>query len=186
MLCQEIFGVNATMRQVADYYAEEGYTVLVPDLFWRIAPGIELTDRGEDFQRALGLYQQFDEDKGVQDVGAALAALRQRPECVGQTGVLGFCLGGKLAYLAACRLPDVACAVGYYGVGIEHALSEAANIRGRLVLHVAERDGFCRPRHRRGSVRRWAAGPASSSMCTRAWTTRSLAPAGSTSTRPRH
>jgi carboxymethylenebutenolidase len=145
VLCQEIFGVNATMRQVADYYAEEGYTVLVPDLFWRIARGIELTDKGADFQRALGLYQQFDEDKGVQDVGAALAVLRQRPECVGQTGVLGFCLGGKLAYLAACRLPDVACAVGYYGVGIEHALAEADKIRGRLVLHVAERDGFCPP-----------------------------------------
>lgn len=145
VLCQEIFGVNATMRAVADYYAEEGYTVLVPDLFWRIAPGIELTDRGDDFQRALGLYQEFNEDKGVQDVGAALAALRQRPECVGQTGVLGFCLGGKLAYLAACRLPDVACAVGYYGVGIERALDEAHNIRGRLVLHIAERDGFCPP-----------------------------------------
>ncbi|MEK7319725.1 MAG: dienelactone hydrolase family protein [Pseudomonadota bacterium] len=145
VLCQEIFGVNATMRQVADYYAEEGYTVLVPDLFWRIEHGIELSDRGADFQRALGLYQQFDEDKGVQDVGAALATLRQRPECAGQTGVLGFCLGGKLAYLAACRLPDVACAVGYYGVGIERALGEAKNIRGRLVLHVAERDGFCPP-----------------------------------------
>jgi len=145
VLCQEIFGVNVTMRQVADYYAEEGYTVLVPDLFWRIAPGIELSDRGADFQRALGLYQQFDEDKGVQDVGAALAALRQRPECAGHTGVLGFCLGGKLAYLAACRLPDVACAVGYYGVGIERALAEAQHIRGRLVLHVAERDGFCPP-----------------------------------------
>lgn len=60
VLCQEIFGVNATMRAVADYYAEEGYTVLVPDLFWRIAPGIELGDRGEDFQRALGLYQRPD------------------------------------------------------------------------------------------------------------------------------
>ncbi|WP_420994486.1 dienelactone hydrolase family protein [Cupriavidus sp. 30B13] len=145
VLCQEIFGVNATMRAVADYYAEEGYTVLVPDLFWRIAPGIELGDRGEDFQRALGLYQQFDEAAGVQDVGAALAALRARPECAGLTGVLGFCLGGKLAYLAACRLDGVACAVAYYGVGIEHALDEARGIRGRLVLHVAERDGFCPP-----------------------------------------
>ena len=145
VLCQEIFGVNATMRAVADYYAEEGYTVLVPDLFWRIAPGIELGDRGEDFQRALGLYQRFDEALGVKDVGSALEALRARPECVGQTGVLGFCLGGKLAYLSACRLDRVACAVAYYGVGIEHALAEAAHIKGRLVLHVAERDGFCPP-----------------------------------------
>ncbi|KVF56482.1 MULTISPECIES: dienelactone hydrolase family protein [Burkholderia] len=145
VLCQEIFGVNANMRKVADYYAEEGYTVLVPDLFWRLSPGIELEDHGEDFQRALGLCQQFDEAKGVQDVGAALTTLRQRPECVGHTGVLGFCLGGKLAYLAACRLEGVACAVGYYGVGIEHALSEAANLKGRLVLHIAQNDGFCPP-----------------------------------------
>ncbi|MGO4327105.1 dienelactone hydrolase family protein [Cupriavidus sp. 2TAF22] len=145
VLCQEIFGVNATMRAVADYYAEEGYTVLVPDLFWRLAPGIELDERGEDFQRALGLYQRFDEDLGVQDVGATLAALRARPECAGHAGVLGFCLGGKLAYLAACRLDEVACAVAYYGVGIERALDEARHIKGRLVLHVAQRDGFCPP-----------------------------------------
>jgi len=145
VVSQEIFGVNANMRRVADYYAEEGYTVLVPDLFWRLAPGIELDDHGDDLQRAFGLYQQFDEAKGVQDIGAALETLRQRPECVGQTGVLGFCLGGKLAYLAACRLDGVACAVGYYGVGIEHALGEAANLKGRLVLHIAEKDGFCPP-----------------------------------------
>ncbi|MBW9107423.1 dienelactone hydrolase family protein [Paraburkholderia phenoliruptrix] len=145
VVCQEIFGVNANMRRVADYYAEEGYTVLVPDLYWRLAPGIELEDHGEDMQRAFGLCQQFDQAKGVEDIGAAIAALRERPEFVGQVGVLGFCLGGKLAYLAACRLDGVACAVGYYGVGIEQALGEAANLNGRLVLHIAEKDGFCPP-----------------------------------------
>jgi len=76
VVSQEIFGVNANMRRVADYYAEEGYTVLVPDLFWRLAPGIELDDHGDDLQRAFGLYQQFDEAKGVQDIGAALETLR--------------------------------------------------------------------------------------------------------------
>ncbi|MCG5074874.1 dienelactone hydrolase family protein [Paraburkholderia tagetis] len=144
VLCQEIFGVNATMRDVADYYAEEGYTVLVPDLFWRVEPGIELGYTEAGFARAFDLYQQYDEDLGVDDVGATLAVLRTLPECQGEVGVLGFCLGGKLAWLAACRLP-VACAVSYYGVGIEHALEEAASIKGRLVLNIAALDRFCPP-----------------------------------------
>ncbi|OED11723.1 dienelactone hydrolase family protein [Burkholderia sp. A2] len=145
VLCHEIFGANATMRDVADYYAEEGYTVLVPDLFWRQSPGIELGYAAADFERAMALYRQFDENKGVEDVGAALDALRQRPECTGKAGVLGYCLGGKLAYLAACRLPGAAAAVSYYGVGIEHALDEAAHLHGRLVLQIAAQDRFCPP-----------------------------------------
>ncbi|HDR9881522.1 TPA: dienelactone hydrolase family protein [Burkholderia cenocepacia] len=145
VLCHEIFGANTTMRDVADYYAEEGYTVLVPDLFWRLAPGIEFDDTAADFERAMALYREYDENKGVEDIGAALAVLRRRPECTGEAGVLGYCLGGKLAYLAACRLPDVAAAVSYYGVGIEHALDEAAHLHGRLVLQIAELDRFCPP-----------------------------------------
>ncbi|WP_367190431.1 dienelactone hydrolase family protein [Burkholderia sp. Ed8] len=145
VLCHEIFGANATMRETADYYAEEGYTVLVPDLFWRQAPGLELGYAAADVERAMALYREYDEDKGVEDVGVALDALRQRPECTGEAGVLGYCLGGKLAYLAACRLPGVAAAVSYYGVGIEHALDEAAALRGRLVLQIAGQDRFCPP-----------------------------------------
>ena len=144
VLAQEIFGVNQTMRDVADYYAEEGYVVLVPDLFWRQAPGVQLGYSPEDWQRAFGFYQGFNEAKGVEDLQASLAALRARPEFTGKAGVLGFCLGGKLAYLAACRT-DADVAVGYYGVGIEAALGEARNIRGRLVLHIAENDQFCPP-----------------------------------------
>lgn len=142
VLAQEIFGVNQTMRDVADYYAEEGYVVLVPDLFWRQEPGVQLGYTPEDWQRAFGFYQGFSEDKGVDDIQASLTALSARPECVGKAGVLGFCLGGKLAYLAACRT-DAAVAVSYYGVGIEKALTEADNIKGRLVLHIAENDQFC-------------------------------------------
>ena len=140
VLAQEIFGVNATMREVADYHAEEGYVVLVPDLFWRQQPGVELTHT--DMERAFSLYQGFNEATGVVDIQAAIAALRQRPEVVGNVGVLGFCLGGKLAYLSACRT-DADVAVSYYGVGIENALAEATNIRCRLVLHIAEQDMFC-------------------------------------------
>lgn len=142
VLAQEIFGINAFMRETADYYAEEGYVVLAPDLFWRQRPNVELGYTPEDWQAAFGLFQGFDQDKGVADIDATLALLRRRPEFEGKAGVLGFCLGGKLAYLAACRC-DIDVAVGYYGVGIEERLGEAANIGGRLVLHFAGDDKFC-------------------------------------------
>ena len=136
VLCQEIFGVNASMRAVADYYAEEGYVVVAPDLFWRQVPGIELGYTEADYKFAFELYKGFNEDKGTEDVGAALAALRALPEFAGKVGVLGFCLGGKLAYLAACRLKDVACAVAYYGVGIEKINSMCVQ------FSIAERQAF--------------------------------------------
>ena len=95
LLAQEIFGVNQTMRAVADYFAEEGYVCLVPDLFWRIEPGIQLGYSPAEFEQAFGHYQTFDVDRGIDDLGAALNTLRQRPECSGQAGVMGFCLGGN-------------------------------------------------------------------------------------------
>ncbi|MES2759154.1 MAG: dienelactone hydrolase family protein [Pseudomonadota bacterium] len=144
VLAQEIFGINDYVRATADYYAEEGYVVIAPDLFWRQQPNVDLGYTQEDWQAAFGLFQGFDPDKGVADIDATLGVLRARPEFEGKAGVLGFCLGGKLAYLAACRC-DVDVAVGYYGVGIQDQLDEAANIRGRLVLHFAENDKFCPP-----------------------------------------
>ena len=148
VIAQEIFGVNETMRRVADHWAEEGYTVLVPDLFWRQQPGIELGYGEADLQRAFALYASFDEARGVEDLQSAITALRGRPEVAeGKVGVLGFCLGGKLAYLSACRT-DADVAVGYYGVGIEAALDEADEITCPLVLHIAELDPFCPPEAR--------------------------------------
>lgn len=147
VLCQEIFGVNDFMRRSAQLLAEEGYVVLVPDLFWRQQPGIQLTDGPADMPRAFELYKGFDVDLGIKDIASTLAVLRELPEQEGGAGVLGYCLGGKLAYLAACRT-DADVAVGYYGVGIEDSLEEAAHLRGRLVLHIAEQDGFCPPEAR--------------------------------------
>ncbi len=144
VIAQEIFGVNKTMRDVADAYAEEGYVVLVPDLFWRQEPGVQLAYTPEDWQRAFGFYGGFDEAKGVDDIQATLNALRGLKQCNGKAGVLGFCLGGKLAYLAACRT-DAQVSVAYYGVGIEKAVAELDKVKGRLVMHVAELDKFCPP-----------------------------------------
>lgn len=142
ILLQEIFGVNGTMREIADYYAEEGYVVVVPDLFWRQEPGVELGYDEASWQKAFGFFQGFDQDKGIEDIDATLSALKELKECTGGVGVLGFCLGGRLAYLAACRC-DVDAAIGYYGMGMENHLDEADNIRGRLVLHFAENDDYC-------------------------------------------
>jgi carboxymethylenebutenolidase len=148
VIAQEIFGINHTMREVADYYAEEGYVALVPDLFWRQEPEVELGYSEADWQRAFGFYQGFDEAKGMEDIQSSLDALRALPEVDGgKAGVLGFCLGGKLAYLAACRT-DADVAVGYYGVGIDAALDEAERIRRPLMLHIAELDKFCPPEAR--------------------------------------
>ena len=144
VIAQEIFGVNASMRQIADYYAEEGYMVLVPDLFWRQKPGVQLGYTPEDWQKAFEFYKGFDEDLGVEDIQDAITTLREMKGCTGDVGVLGFCLGGKLAYLSACRT-DVDVAIGYYGVGIENALKEAEDIECRLVLHIAGLDQYCPP-----------------------------------------
>ncbi len=144
VLLQEIFGINAYIRSVADYYAEEGYVVLAPDLFWRIEPGIELGFTEEDRKQAFAYREKFDVDKSVEDIAAALAALRRLPELKGGIGAIGFCLGGLLAYLSAARL-GVDCAVSYYGVGIEKVLGEAAKIECPMVLHMGEKDRWTPP-----------------------------------------
>src|SRR5258708_18021763 len=145
VLIQEIFGVNKVMRNLADGFARQGYVVLCPDLFWRQQPGIQITDQTDaEWQRAFQLYKGFDEVKGVEDLIQGLAYLRKVPGCSGRVGPVGYCLGGKLAYLMATR-SDADCNVGYYGVGIEKALDEASKITRPLMLHIAEKDEFCPP-----------------------------------------
>lgn len=143
VVLQEIFGVNAFLRGVADWYAARGFVALVPDLFWRQERGVQLTDQTDaEWQRAFELYQGLDEAKAVADSAAAVAFLRQHPACNGKVGAVGFCLGGNLAYLLAVRYqPD--CAVGYYGVSIEKALGEAKSLSSPLMLHIAGKDKYC-------------------------------------------
>ncbi|MDG5496933.1 dienelactone hydrolase family protein [Niveispirillum sp. BGYR6] len=158
VLCQEIFGVNAAMRTLADQLAEEGYTVLVPDLYWRQQPGVDLAYTPADFDRAFTLYQAFDEQAALRDIADTAAHLRGLPGWSGDgLGVIGYCLGGKLAYLAACDVPGVDIAIGYYGVGIEKALDRLAGLKGRLVLHIAGEDAYC-PAPAREAIQAAAAG----------------------------
>ena len=144
VVLQEIFGVNSHMRSVTDWYAAHGFVALCPDLFWRIERGVQLTDKGDDWNKAIEFYQKIDEDKAVEDSAAALAFLRTSSACNGRVGAVGFCMGGNLAYLLSTRFkPD--CAVGYYGVSIEKTLDEAKNLSSPLLLHIAEQDKFCPP-----------------------------------------
>ena len=144
VVLQEIFGVNDHMRSVTDWYAAHGFVAFCPDLFWRFSPGIELTDRRDDWNKAIELYMSLDEAKAVEDAAAAMNFLRAHPACTGRVGAVGFCLGGKLAYLLSVRFkPD--CGVGYYGVGIEKALDEAKSLTTPLMLHIAGKDQFCPP-----------------------------------------
>ncbi|MBI1180412.1 MAG: dienelactone hydrolase family protein [Alphaproteobacteria bacterium] len=142
VVIQEIFGVNSFVRETADWLASQGYIALAPDLFWRQEPGIQLTDKTEqDWARAFELFNGFDIDKGIEDIGSTIDALRNMDGCTGKVGAVGYCLGGLLAYLTAART-SVDAAVGYYGVSINERLDEAKGIRKPLLLHVPEEDGF--------------------------------------------
>lgn len=142
VVAQEIFGVNQVMRDVCDWLAGAGYLACCPDIFWRIEPGIQLSDKSEaEWARAFELFKAFDTAKGIVDLQASLAHVRGHEACTGKLGGIGYCLGGKLAYLMAART-DVDCSVGYYGVGIDEALDEAPNIAKPLMLHIAGKDAF--------------------------------------------
>lgn len=141
IVIQEIFGVNAGIRAKCDRLAEQGYLAIAPDLFWRLAPGIELNpDVPEEMERALALMGQFDQVTAIADIEATIRAARALV-AGGKVGAIGFCLGGRLAYMTAART-DVDASVGYYAVGIDGLLDEKHAIAHPLMLHIAGADHF--------------------------------------------
>jgi carboxymethylenebutenolidase len=142
VVIQEIFGVNQVMRDITDGLAGQGYLAICPDLFWRIEPGIDITDQSEaEWKRAFELFNAFDVEAGVGDIGATIAHIRADSGCSGKVGAVGFCLGGLLAFLTATRT-DADAAVSYYGVGIENRVAEAEKLTHPLLMHIAEEDQF--------------------------------------------
>ncbi len=139
VMIQEIFGVNQSMRNIADRFADEGYTVLVPDLFWRLKPNVDLGYEGADLQQAFEYYHTFDVAQGVQDLITAANLLRSHSACKTKIATLGFCLGGKLAYLTAAQ-HSIDAAVCFYGGGIADHLDEARNIHCPILMHFGEAD----------------------------------------------
>jgi carboxymethylenebutenolidase len=142
VVIQEIFGVNQVMRDITDGLAGQGYLAICPDLFWRIEPGIDITDKSEaEWKRAFELFNAFDVETGVKDIQATIQVVRADVESNDKVGAVGFCLGGLLAFLTATRT-DADAAVSYYGVGIENRLDEAAKLTRPLLMHIAEEDQF--------------------------------------------
>src|SRR5262245_31147104 len=122
IVIQEIFGVNDVVRAICDAHAARGRFALAPDLFWRLEPGIQLTDKTqEEWGKALGYMQRFDADKGMVDIQASISPWPKVPGCTGKIGTVGYCLGGQLAFLAGTRT-DADANVGYYGVMLDKRL----------------------------------------------------------------
>ncbi|GAA4771636.1 dienelactone hydrolase family protein [Stakelama sediminis] len=141
IVIQEIFGVNAGIRRKCDRLAEAGYLAIAPDLFWRLEPGIELDpDIEPEMQRALDLMGKFNQDAGIRDIEATIHKARELSEGK-KVGAVGYCLGGRLAFMTAART-DIDATVGYYGVGIDGLLNEKHAISKPLMLHIAGEDHF--------------------------------------------
>jgi carboxymethylenebutenolidase len=136
VIVQEIYGVNAHIRAVADRYADDGFVVVAPALFDRIERGVDLGYEGEDTQRATNLLKSFDIESGVADIAAAVECERCFRH-VKKIGVVGYCLGGTLAWLSAARLP-IAAAVCYYGGRIAQYINERPKVP--VMLHFGELD----------------------------------------------
>ena len=105
VMIQEIFGVNAAMRQLSDWVAEMGFIAISPDLFWRREKGVQLDpDAGQaQWDRAFALMKGMDQDKAVEDIKATIAHARTAQGGNGRVATMGFCLGGRLAFMAAAR-----------------------------------------------------------------------------------
>lgn len=137
VVLQEIFGVNAGIRGKADWLAKAGFVAIAPDLFWRVEPGVELTEA--DMERAFGLMTQLDKNASVRDVQAVIDHAREKG--APKVGVLGYCMGGYIAFLAACRTNSDA-SIAYHGGGIQTALPEAGAIKAPVMLHNPMKDSL--------------------------------------------
>ena len=138
IVIQEIFGVNPGIRRKADDWAAKGYLAVAPDMFWRFAPRFEADpDVKEELGHAMEIRSRFDLDASAKDVEATIR--HARAQGVAKVGVVGFCAGGSVAYLAATRT-DADASVGYYGRQIADHLSEAHAIARPLLLHFGEAD----------------------------------------------
>jgi carboxymethylenebutenolidase len=146
IVIQEIFGVNPGIRAKCDTWAEQGYLALAPDLFWRLQKDIQLdADIPEEFQQAISLFGKFDQDAGVSDIEATIRAARAKlGDAHGKIGAVGYCLGGRLAFMTATRT-DINATVGYYGVGLEGLTGESHAIAHPVMLHIPTADHFVGP-----------------------------------------
>jgi carboxymethylenebutenolidase len=142
VVVQEIFGVNADLRDTCDELAKQGYLALSPDLFWRMEPGVDMSDQtDEEWKKGFALYTAFDYEAGVADVAATMDVARTLPGATGKVGLMGYCLGGLMTFITTARKGSDASIV-YYGGGTEKHLDEAPNIHSPLMMHLGEEDEY--------------------------------------------
>jgi len=135
VVIQEIWGVNSHIRDVADRYAKEGYLAIAPAIFDRLEKGVVMDQyTNETMQKGFGYMQKVDQDKALLDVSAAVAEASK----AGKVGVVGFCFGGRMAWLAAARIDGIAASVPYYGGGVPQLASEKPKVP--VMLHFGEKD----------------------------------------------
>ena len=142
VVLHEVFGVNADIRATCDELAAQGFIAVAPDLFWRQEPGVDLSVTSEvDWRHGLRLNQAYDRDAGAKDVKATTDVVAKLPECTGKVAVLGYCLGGLMAFLTAARY-GVDAAVAYHGGDTEKYLGEVGGLHAPLLMHLADDDEF--------------------------------------------
>lgn len=142
VVLHEVFGVNDDIRTVCNELAQQGFVALAPDMFWRLEPNVDLSVRSEaDWQHGLRLYEAYDRKNGAKDVKDAAMAVSGLPDCSGKVALLGYCLGGLMAFLTAARYGADAV-VAYHGGDTEKYLNEVGNLDAPLVMHLAEEDEF--------------------------------------------
>ena len=142
VLIQEVFGVNHAMRDIAAWVADLGFLAICPDLFWRIEPGVDITDKSEaEWKKAFELFGKFDQPKGIEDLKATLAVARTLPGANGRAATMGYCLGGRLAFMMA-EQSDADANISYYGVGLDDLLGDINKITKPLLVHIADKDEF--------------------------------------------
>jgi carboxymethylenebutenolidase len=134
VLIQEIWGVNQHIRTVADQYALSGYVVLAPDVFWRIAPRIDLAYDEAGNAKAFEYYAKVDKAQAGHDLADAATALRKHSAVTGKVAALGYCLGGQLAYRMG-TLGAVDAVVSFYGGGTEELLGDAGKLTQPILFH---------------------------------------------------
>jgi carboxymethylenebutenolidase len=145
VVIQEIFGVNDALRATAEQVAALGFFAIAPDLFWRLEPGVDITDKTDaEWQKAFALMNAFDQAKGVEDLKATLSVARELPGSNGRAGTMGFCLGGRLAFMMATQ-SDADVNISYYGVGLDGLLGDLPRVQHKLLLQIAAEDKFVPP-----------------------------------------
>jgi carboxymethylenebutenolidase len=144
VLIQEIFGINGNMRWTAKRFAEAGFLVAVPDLFWRTAPGIELDPAdAEQRGRAMELNGSFDSQSGLSDCRQTINHVRGLASCNGRVGTVGYCLGGRLAFLLAMQ-GAIDASVCFYPVAVQPELKKLSVSKIPLLVHLASDDVLCK------------------------------------------